>query len=63
MVDEYTFYKNCTFGKMWVCSSKCALQCGAKIRYDNDHVKPCNLDHNHPPPKYFITKDGEYVKC
>lgn len=62
MVNGYTFYKYAKAGKVWVCSSKSSANCQAKIRYDKIRVAPIVFDHNHAPPQYYITKNGEYVK-
>ncbi|KAL0881500.1 hypothetical protein ABMA27_001351 [Loxostege sticticalis] len=63
MLDGFTFNKQTSKGKFWVCTSKCSSRCEAKVRLENPTtVVPYNLTHNHRPPSYHITKDGRYIK-
>ncbi|KAL0881501.1 hypothetical protein ABMA27_001352 [Loxostege sticticalis] len=63
MINGFTFNKQCAKGKMWICTSKGTSRCDAKVRMeDPSTVIPYNIQHNHPPPKYHVTKDGKYIK-
>ncbi|XP_028174352.1 uncharacterized protein LOC114362959 [Ostrinia furnacalis] len=61
MVDDYTFYKTNKNSKVWVCSRKTRGDCSARIKIDRGRFFPCCLDHNHEPPKFHITEEGQYV--
>ncbi|KPJ13084.1 hypothetical protein RR48_05193 [Papilio machaon] len=47
----------------WYCTKKKSARCNAKARTD-PHGKLTYIkdEHTHPPPKYLVTKTGEYVK-
>lgn len=64
MINDYTFSKlSLTRGFVWACSGRTMNQCKAKIRLEKDHtISSYNLDHNHPPPSFHITKDGKYIR-
>jgi hypothetical protein len=58
----YTYYKAGRAAKIWICTSKYTNLCEAKIKHVNNSFIPVHLDHNHPPPKFHVTKEGKYVK-
>lgn len=62
MCHGYTFYQKCRTWKVWTCCGKHKHFCGAKLKMENDAIVPINLEHNHPPPQFHITRDGRYVK-
>ncbi|KAL0831905.1 hypothetical protein ABMA28_001424 [Loxostege sticticalis] len=63
MLNDFTFRKQTSKGKFWVCTSKFFSRCEAKVRLEDPNtVVPYNLSHNHPPPSYHVTKEGRYVK-
>ncbi|KAL0881502.1 hypothetical protein ABMA27_001353 [Loxostege sticticalis] len=61
LIDNFTYYKR--KGRIWTCSSRTSSHCTAKIRLEKNHqVTVVSLEHNHPPPKFRVTEDGEYIK-
>lgn len=46
----------------WYCSKR-KMGCKAKIKMDVDEVTILEADnvHNHEPPQYHVTRNGEYV--
>lgn len=48
----------------WYCTRKKTIACPAKARTDKDgYVLTFLLEgHNHEPPIYHVTENGEYVK-
>ncbi|KAL0831902.1 hypothetical protein ABMA28_001421 [Loxostege sticticalis] len=56
MVNNYTFSR-LGRSRTWVCS-KIKRGCQAKVKMEYGTVRPYNLDHNHPPPNFHISKDG-----
>lgn len=63
MINCYTFYKQSSKGRNWICTNKPNSLCEAKVKLkDLKTVIPHNLEHNHPPPSYHVTKDGKYIK-
>ncbi|KAL0881475.1 hypothetical protein ABMA27_001338 [Loxostege sticticalis] len=62
MVDGYTFSKANKISHTWHCSSRGMMNCKARVRIDRSNTLVCVLlEHNHPPPKYIVTKDGQYL--
>ncbi|KAL0831884.1 hypothetical protein ABMA28_001414 [Loxostege sticticalis] len=63
MIDGYTFSKANKISRTWHCSSSGMMNCKAHVRIDRSNTLVCVLlEHNHPPPKYIVTKDGQYCK-
>ncbi|KAL0831889.1 hypothetical protein ABMA28_001419 [Loxostege sticticalis] len=63
MINGYTFSKLSTYSKSWICSNRFSYKCEAKIKMEGlERVTESHLDHNHPPPKYYVTQEGKYVK-
>ncbi|KAL0881493.1 hypothetical protein ABMA27_001344 [Loxostege sticticalis] len=62
MINGYTFSKLSTYSKSWICSNRISYQCEAKIKMQGlERVIESHLDHNHPPPKYYVTQEGKYI--
>ncbi|CAG4934016.1 unnamed protein product [Parnassius apollo] len=62
LIQDYTFSRTNRSSRLWFCSSKLSSQCKAKVKLSNDKVVSHNLEHNHPPPRYFKTREGTLVK-
>ncbi|KAL0831906.1 hypothetical protein ABMA28_001425 [Loxostege sticticalis] len=63
MVNSFTFKKQDSKARTWVCTSRPASKCLAKVRMEDPNtVIPYSLEHNHPPPLYHVMKDGQYIK-
>ncbi|RVE50160.1 hypothetical protein evm_005183 [Chilo suppressalis] len=63
LYKEYTYSKRGPSLKHWYCSRKLTLQCGAKIKLNNDkQVVSSDTSHNHPAPKLYKHQDGSYIK-
>lgn len=63
MIDKYTFNKNSKHTCVWVCSSKMAKQCTAKIHLNSlNEITYYDLEHNHKPPNYVRCKQGYFIK-
>lgn len=60
MLGGYTFAQ--VHNNRWYCSKK-KIGCKARIKMDTDSVTilEANNVHNHDPPQYYVTKEGEYV--
>lgn len=62
MWNEYTFYQKCRTWKIWTCCGKHKHKCEARLKMENESFVPVNLEHNHPPPKFHVTRDGTYIR-
>ncbi|XP_063827071.1 uncharacterized protein LOC135076559 [Ostrinia nubilalis] len=65
MVQDYTFIRINRRSNIWTCSNRQSTQCRAKIRVhdETESLLEYHPDHNHPPPKYHINKQGLYCKA
>ncbi|CAG9787373.1 unnamed protein product [Diatraea saccharalis] len=60
--QKYTYSKKGPTFKHWYCSKRLTLQCGAKIKLDDEkRIVLADTNHNHPPPKIYKTSNGSYV--
>ncbi|CAH0399073.1 unnamed protein product [Chilo suppressalis] len=63
MLGEYTFTQTTSDQRYWNCSKKLSTFCPAKLRFNSDgKLVDYKLTHNHSPPNYVVTKDGNYIK-
>ncbi|KAL0881473.1 hypothetical protein ABMA27_001336 [Loxostege sticticalis] len=61
LVQSYAFTITSGNDRYWHCNSKPSTGCTAKFRFNRSGVVVFqDLRHNHQPPKYFRTQDGEY---
>ncbi|CAG9787372.1 unnamed protein product [Diatraea saccharalis] len=64
MYKDYTYSNHGPSFRYWYCSKKKApLYCGAKLKLDNDRrIESAITTHNHPPPKFYKTNNGQLFK-
>lgn len=63
MLNNYTYRYN-VHAKRYYCSkSKKPNLCKSSLKLDdNGLVSFLKAEHNHAPPNYLVTKDGQYIK-
>ncbi|GBP52286.1 hypothetical protein EVAR_9198_1 [Eumeta japonica] len=65
MYQGYTYNFQCEtkYGRNWVCSSRRHRNCKAAISTTDclEFIKEWN-EHNHHPPAFHVTSDGNYVR-
>jgi hypothetical protein len=66
MVNNYTFARNGMVCKKswWRCSSFGKMKCRATAATDTatKTLLKINNNHNHDPPKYYVSTAGHFVK-
>ncbi|CAK1579149.1 unnamed protein product [Parnassius mnemosyne] len=65
MYEDYSFsYQGRKDVKKYLyCSRRLSTKCPARLHLDETgHIVKAHANHNHPPPKYTITKCGTYIK-
>lgn len=63
MIENYTFNQVKKDPRYWNCSKRTTMGCKAKVHFDIDFNITCYIrDHNHIPPRYFLQRDGSYLK-
>ncbi|CAG4945953.1 unnamed protein product [Colias eurytheme] len=62
LCEGHSFTRSNKNSYSWLCSKRTVLNCRAKIKIKNDVITEHLLEHNHPPPKYMITKKGVLLK-
>ncbi|CAH2085758.1 unnamed protein product [Euphydryas editha] len=63
MLNDYTYAKN-PKSHIYYCSKK-NKGCKARVKLDRNGIiinKAEDSTHFHPPPKYYQTSSGEYIK-
>ncbi|CAD0200273.1 unnamed protein product [Chrysodeixis includens] len=61
MVNGFTYSQYSPM--FWYCTRKLSTACPARARTDaTGALRYVQEDHNHSPPKYFVSKTGEYIK-
>ena len=63
MYKSYTYglSHKTTSGERWRCSSGGTCKANITVTFDGELLKMMG-SHDHPPPTYFVTKEGLYVK-
>ncbi|XP_063366730.1 uncharacterized protein LOC134655207 [Cydia amplana] len=63
MVQGETFRMTTNDKRYWSCSKRNMTKCQARVRFNEAEVVVFyNLDHNHPPSKFYKTANGTYIK-
>ncbi|XP_048007072.1 uncharacterized protein LOC125242337 isoform X1 [Leguminivora glycinivorella] len=67
MLNNYTFKYN-EHSKRYYCSqsnnTKTPVKCKSSVKLDKvtGLIVSLREEHNHPPPRYMLTADGQYIK-